>query len=184
MSGWVTQRCLPQGWTERALIPGLPLNFFRTLFSESLFSVLQFPNPYDGSGSILSLLSLSQKDIDPQGQNRTTPAVFAMSSGSRACSPLILRREERRGSALQRLAEAPKLVGPSRLVPRSLAPSSHSEVLLLFTCFISKHPNSTLSIFAAQLKSWICGLGSVLSSGPLSAIMPLSYFFLNFWNSD
>lgn len=65
---------------------------------------------------------------------------------------------------------------PRRLVLRVPAPSASSEVLLLMTCLISEHPNSSLFIFAAQLTFWICGLVSVLSCGAFSAIMPLPRF--------
>lgn len=69
---------------------------------------------------------------------------------------------------------------PRRLVLRVPAPLAHSEVLLLFTCLFSEHPDSSFFIFAAQQTSWICGLVSALNCGAFVAIMPLPHFLFSY----
>lgn len=160
---------------EKALIPGLPLNFCKTLFSESVLCA-SIPQSIQWI-RIKTISSLRfSKVYCPQRTKWSCPAVFAMSSGSRQVSHWFSIGGMKRFWASKPPWGSEPPFSPRRLVLRVPAPSAHSEVLLLVTCLISEHPDSSLFIFAAQLTSWICGLVSVLSCGPFSAITPLPHF--------
>lgn len=61
-----------------------------------------------------------------------------------------------------------------RLLPTVLAPSAYSRATRLFTCHISEHPNSSLSILTTQLVFWICGLRCSQLLCPLVTSVPFS----------
>lgn len=121
---------------------------------------------------MLSLLSLSQKDIVSKWQNRTILLFLLFHPGAGHVSPLICHQEEGCNSVLH-LSKPPGGSDPSvghRRCSRSAGLISVLwGVTLLLTCCIANHSCSVLSIFATQLIFWIYGLASAISSGTFSA---------------